>query len=108
MPFKSLLDTWAGNRKPLASREYYSVQLPLEDAARVHALCEMFPGNNAEQIITDLLREALDEIEAAMPYVAGETVIREDEYGDPVFEDAGMTPRFLELVKKYRAELSGT
>lgn len=106
MPFKALLDTWAENRKPQASPERYSVRLSLADAARLNALCEMFPGNDPEQIITDLLREALDEVEAAMPYVAGETVIREDEYGDPIYEDAGMTPRFLELVKRHRAELS--
>jgi hypothetical protein len=35
-------------------------------------------------------------------------VIREDDFGDPVYEDVGMTPRFLELTRKYESELSIT
>jgi hypothetical protein len=34
-------------------------------------------------------------------------VIREDEYGDPVYEDTGLTPQFLELVRKYQKQLEG-
>ena len=65
----------------------------------------MYPGNSAEELVSDLLSAALDELEAAMPYEAGDRVIREDEYGDPVYEDIGPTPRFLELVRRHRAEL---
>jgi hypothetical protein len=35
------------------------------------------------------------------------SVIREDEFGDPVYEDKGLTPEFLDLVKKYRKQLEG-
>ena len=85
--------------------ETYAIHLPADDAARVRALAELYPGVDHERIITDLLSAALEQVEAAIPYVPGDKVIREDEFGDPVFEDKGMTPRFRDLVRKYRQEL---
>ena len=105
MSFKNLLDSWSGKREPERSAERFSIRLPIDDAARVSALAELYPGNTPETLVTDLLSAALDEIEAAMPYVAGDKVIREDEFGDPIYEDVGMTPRFLELVKTHRKHL---
>ena len=100
MPFKALLDSWAEAKSPELSEERYSVRLPVEDAARIEALTELFPGTTVDQIVADLLRSGLDSLQAAMPYVPGEKVIREDEFGDPVYEDVGLTPRFLELTRK--------
>lgn len=108
MPFRALLDTWSGKREIALTEERYAVQLSLDDAARLTALAELFPGNSPENLITDLLAEALDQIEAAMPYVPGEQVIREDEFGDPIYEDVGLTPRFLELVKAHRRQLDNS
>jgi hypothetical protein len=48
---------------------------------------------------------ALRELAAAMPYVAGKRVISTDEQGDPVYEDVGPTPRFLELARMHRRGL---
>lgn len=108
MSFKALLDNWLGERSPELSEERYSIHLPADDAARISALTELFPGTSPEQIIADLLHTGLDEIEAAMPYVPGSKIIREDEFGDPIYEDVGMTPRFLELVKSHRGKLGGS
>ena len=83
----------------------YSVRLPIDDAAQLQALMELFPGRTAEQLITDLLREALQEVATAMPYVAGQKVISTDDQGDPVYEDVGPTPRFMELARKNRRKL---
>ncbi|MEX0706480.1 MAG: pilin assembly protein [Woeseia sp.] len=107
MRFKSLLDTWSSKRPTELSDERYSIRLSLDDAARVHALAELFSGIGEEQIVSELLSAALDELQTSMPYQAGERVIREDDFGDPVYEDAGMTPRFLELVRQHRARLAG-
>ncbi len=107
MSIKSLLDTWSGSRETELTDEHYSIRLPVNDAARILALAELFPGNSPERLISDLLSAALDDLEASMPYVPGDTVIREDEFGDPIYEDVGMTPRFLELVKTHRKRLGG-
>lgn len=108
MRFKTLLDTWSKQQAREQAPGRYTIRLSLDDAARLRALAEMFPGTDEEALISDLLSAALDEVESAMPYVAGERVIREDEFGDPVYEDVGQTPRFLELTRAHRAELAAS
>jgi hypothetical protein len=103
--FKELLDTWRQNAAGVRTAADYTVRLPVDDAARLHALADLFPGRTREQLITDLLSTALQEVAAAMPYVAGKKVISTDEQGDPVYEDAGPTPRFVELTRKYKKTL---
>ena len=105
MSFKTLLESWRENAAAPRTVTEYSVRLPVDDAAQLQALTEMFPGRTAEQLITDLLGAALQEIAAAMPYVAGQKVISTDEQGDPVYEDVGPTPRFMELARKHRKKL---
>ena len=105
MTFKALIDAWSAADAPEVTDEEYAVRLTAEDAAKIHALAELFPGVDRERIITDLLSVALEQLEAAIPYVPGKTVIREDDFGDPVYEDTGLTPRFLVLVKKHRKAL---
>ena len=100
MSFKNLMDSWNARREPVKTREQYAVNLPLNDASRLHALADLYPDVSTELLITDLLSAALDEIEAAMPYVPGERIIREDDHGDPVYEDVGLTPRFLQRVRE--------
>ena len=105
MTSKALLDAWAAERAPAKTHEAYSIRLSNEDAARVHAFADLFPGVDAERIISDLLAAALEQTEAAIPYVQGDRVIREDEFGDPVYEDVGLTSRFRELVRAHRKRL---
>jgi len=105
MTFKDLLVDWSKENPPKKTAEHYAVRLTIDDAARIHALADLFPGVDTERVITDLVSAALDEIEAAIPYEAGDEVIREDEFGDPVYADAGMTPRFLELVQSHKSAL---
>ncbi len=103
--FKPLLDRWRKDAAPALSATEYAVRLPLEDASRLQALTELFPGRSIEEIITDLLHAGLDEIAAAMPYEAGPKIISRDDHGDPVYEDVGLTPRFAELTRKYKKNL---
>ncbi len=107
MRFKELLDSWRDNAAEARTTHEYSVRLPLDDAARLHALADLFPGRTTEQLISELLSAALLEVAAAMPYVPGTKVISTDEQGDPVYEDAGQTPRFEELTRRY-SEAAGT
>lgn len=102
---KELLDRWQGEAAGHVTAAQYPVRLDLDDAAKIHALAEMFPGRTREQIITDMLHAALLQLGAAMPYVPGSKVISTDEQGDPVFEDTGLTPRFMQLARKYRKQL---
>jgi len=104
--FKELLQSWRESAAAPRTVTAYSVRLPLDEAAQLAALAEMFPGRAPEQLITELLGAALKELAAAMPYVAGQRVISTDEQGDPVYEDVGPTPRFMALARSYRRRLA--
>ena len=103
--FKELLESWRERATGERTVKSYAVRLPIDDAARLCALAEMFPGRTAEQLITELLGAALKEVAAAMPYVPGTKAISADEQGDPLYEDIGPTPRFMELTRKHRRKL---
>jgi hypothetical protein len=103
--FKPLLDRWKKDAAPARTAKEYAIRLPLDDASRLHALVELFPGRRVEEIVTDLLHAGLDEIAAAMPYEPGPKVISRDDQGDPVYEDAGLTPRFVDLTRKFKKTL---
>jgi hypothetical protein len=103
--FKELLESWHESAAAPRTARTFVVRLPVDDAARLAALAELFPGRSSEQLITELLGAALKEVAAAMPYVPGKRIISTDEQGDPVYEDAGLTPRFMELARRHRRGL---
>lgn len=101
MRVKELLNEWASTariNKPVMS---FNLQLPLELSAQLMALKDLFPGRTLEQLSFDLLSSAIDELTETLPYMQGTNIIAEDEYGDPMYEDVGLTPRFLELTQYY-------
>jgi hypothetical protein len=103
---KSLIDNWQENASsPLTDKEY-TVALPVHDAAKIEALAEMFPGKTRNQIITELLSAALDELEAAFPYQKGDKEIGQDEFGDPRYNDTGLTSTLIELTHKHLDSLT--
>lgn len=99
MKVRELLARWSLESQHREHR--HRVELSLNDItlAQLQALEEMYPGHQLEDIVDDLLHVALSDLEATLPYIPGPQVLREDEYGDPVYEDIGPTPRFLALVK---------
>ncbi len=110
MRIKDLLEEWEKNATEKRTAHTYPLKLPMSVAARIRALAEMYPGRSESEILVDLLSTALDELLEAIPYVQGERVISEDEFGEPIYDDVGSTPRFIELTNKYtkilEAELS--
>jgi hypothetical protein len=103
--FKELLESWRESAAAPRTAKAYAVRLPVDDAARLGALADMFPGRTPEQLITELLGAALKEVAATMPYIPGQRVISTDEQGDPLFEDVGPTPRFIDLTRQHRRKL---
>lgn len=101
MKVRNLLGLWEQTASGELTHDYYHIRLPVEDAARLAALAEMFPRRSVEQLISDLLSAALGDLESAMPYVPGKQVISEDEMGDPIYGDLGPTPQFLSLTQKH-------
>ena len=106
MDIRSLLEEWNQSGAARRTAREYRLRLPVHDAARIAALADMYPRKTEEELLAELLSVALDMLEAALPYQQGERVIAEDEQGDPVFEDIGPTPCFLELTRRHAARLS--
>ena len=105
MKIRELTQNWEQTAKGRITRNSYEVKLCLEDAARLAALNELYPKRRIEDLITDLLSSALEELEASLPYEAGTEVIARDEMGDPLYKDEGETPRYLALSRKHLQEL---
>lgn len=101
MTVKDLLKLWEETAGGTLTADTYEVRLPIKDAARLHALAELYPRRNLEELISDLLSASLDELESVMPYIRGNRVVATDEMGDPMYEDVGPTPRYLDLTDKY-------
>lgn len=108
MRIAELIQRWGQEGRSRTDVRAYSVHLPLRDAARVEALHMMYPGRSDSQLMADLIRAALDELEVAMPYVPGNRVIAEDDYGDPIYEDLGPTPQFYSLSHEILRRLAAT
>lgn len=102
---KQLLNDWQDQETEQHGVTAMQLELPVNVVARVMALAEMYPGRSQQQIIGDLLQAALFDMEESMPYVAGDTVIARDEFGDAIYEDTGPGPRFQQLTRHYLQQL---
>ncbi|MEM7613355.1 MAG: type 1 pili tip component [Pseudomonadota bacterium] len=105
MSFRALLEKWQSQPAVTKTPAQYQIRLDVDDAARVEALADLFPGIDAETVIADLLSAALNATEAAMPYEPGDEAVAQDEFGDPVYADAGLTPDYLKRVREKRSKL---
>ncbi len=105
MRIQRLLESWEKYANKAYTAKELRIKLPIYDAARIMALAELYPGRTEAQITAELIGVALDELVASFPYVKGSEVIAEDDHGDPIYKDVGLTPRFHELTKKYMLEL---
>lgn len=101
MTVKNLAAQWDNSAQTQLTKSTYDVHLSIEDAAKIDALTEMYPRRQKEQLISELVSAALNELESSFPYKQGSEVIAEDEDGYPIYADVGSTPIFLELTKKY-------
>jgi len=106
MKVRDLIKHWEKNAGEPLTVEAYSLRLPVSDAARIRALAALYPRRNVEDIVTDLLTSALDEVEATLPYEQGTRVIAEDEQGDPIFEDAGPAAEFHRLAAQFEEQMT--
>jgi len=104
MTVKNLAAQWDSSAQTQFTKSTYQVHLSIEDAAKIDALTEMYPRRQKEQLLSELVSAALNELESSFPYKQGREVIAEDEEGYPMYADAGSTPIFLELTKKYLAQ----
>ena len=101
MKVRQLIEAWQSNAGAPQRGHELRLTLTVADCAKLRALSDLYPGRDVDTLARELLQAALLEVEEAMPYVPGQKIIGEDEFGDPVYEDVGPTPRFLDLARRY-------
>ncbi|MFC4258351.1 hypothetical protein ACFOZ5_04790 [Marinobacter lacisalsi] len=58
---------WQDKKKPTDRTHDYNLRLPLEDAARIAALAEMYPDRSETDILNDMIAAALDDLAESTP-----------------------------------------
>ncbi|MDP2227519.1 MAG: pilin assembly protein [Moraxellaceae bacterium] len=101
MKMQKLLERWQSLSPSPEARRTVGLELGVHDLARINALAELYPGRTPALLMAELLHVALDELQEALPYVNGSRQVGEDEFGQPLYEDIGPTPRFLTLTQKH-------
>ncbi len=64
-------------------------------------LAALYPMKSPQDLMRDLISAALDEMETSFPYVQGTKVVAYDEDGFEIYEDQGLTPKFVSLSQKH-------
>lgn len=105
MKAKDLVAVWGAPDNSRLTAKQASFRLPVHVAAKIAALCEMYPQKTKTQIVGDLLAAALSELERELPsYPSGRLFGRDDD-GDELFELDGPAQDFRNLSNKHYREL---
>ena len=106
MKIEQLIDQWQALPKETFEGEDFVIKISHSEAARIEAIKELYSGLSTQMVVHQLLVSALNSFEEALPYVQGSKIIGEDEFGDPIFEDIGDTPKYIKLREKHQKRLS--
>lgn len=58
---------WEKQKEPVERTHDYNLRLPLEDAARLAALAELYPDRSESDILNDMIGAALDDLVRQSP-----------------------------------------
>jgi len=84
----------------LTSKQY-SFRLPVHVAAKIAALCDMYPQKTRTEIVGDLLSTAIEDLVKGMPSVDGKPLGVDPDTGDEIFEEIGPRSQFWNLADKH-------
>lgn len=117
MQTSHLHDLWAAPDNSRLTPKQFSLRLPVHVAAKIAALCEIYPHKNRTQIVADLLAAALDDLEKNLPQAIGDPINDEDEHYqrqiaehqgsdyEPLFHLGGPRARFRNTANRHYQEL---
>ena len=115
MKASQLHDVWSSPDNSRLTSKQFSFRLPTHIAAKIAALCEMYPTKNRTQIVADLLTSSLDELERNLPEGLGFPVEDQRDYEqiaehtgeeyEAVYYLGGAKGRFHELANQHYADL---
>ena len=103
---KDLVKIWTAPDHSKLTPKQISLRLPIQVAAKISALCDMYPRKTKTEIIGDLLATALDQLEENLDSTdVGKPHIHPDT-DEEIYEDYyGPLKDFRVLTEKYLKEL---
>jgi len=103
---KDLVKIWTAPDLSKLTPKQISLRLPIQVAAKISALCDMYPRKTKTEIIGDLLATALDQLEAGLDSTDGNFLGKHPETGEEIHESYhGPLKDFRTLTDKYLKEL---
>jgi hypothetical protein len=94
---------WGAPDNSRLTAKQYSFRLPVHVAAKIAALCDLYPNKQKTEIVGDLLNAALEELIPNLPSGVGRLV---DEISEgKVYEEIGDRARFRAFANKHFKEL---
>ncbi|GAA4028608.1 hypothetical protein [Actimicrobium antarcticum] len=90
MKATELVSMWGSLDNTRLTSKQVSFRLPVHVAAKIAALCDLYPTKTRTQIVGDLLSSALGDVEKALPAFKGERWgSATDDNGGPLFMTVG-------------------
>ncbi len=97
---RDLVKIWDAPDHSRLTPKQWSIRLPIQVAARINALCDLYPRKTKTEIIGDLLATALEQLVEALP---GE--VRPTSSAGGASDGGGLRGRFDRLASQYLVEL---
>lgn len=103
---QDLVLRWHEEPKYPLTPKQISIRLPIDVAAKVAALCEIYPARTKTEIIADLVAASVDQLVRALPSEKGDYLESESVPGQiRVYQDIGPKGRFLEATERHLRQL---
>lgn len=106
MKASDLVSVWGAPDNSRLTAKQISLRLPVHVAAKISALCDLYPTKTRTQIVGDLLASALADVEKALPTHKGlEWEGGPDAEGRRLYEAAGPGADFRDRTNFHYKEL---
>ncbi len=100
MKSSDLHNVWSSPDNSRVTSKQYSFRLPVHVAAKLAALCEMYPHKTRTEIVGDLLSTSIEDVIKSIPVYEGEIIhILPD--GEEIRAEAGPRVDFWEIADKH-------
>jgi hypothetical protein len=102
---QDLVKVWDAPDNSKLTPKQLSIRLPIHVAAKISALCDMYPRKTKTEIIGDLLSTALDQLAKGLPSHNGRELGYDPDSDEVIYETLGPWAHFRSLTDKYIKEL---
>lgn len=101
---KDLVKVWDAPDNSKLTPKQWSIRLPIQVAAKINALCDIYPRKTKTEIISDLLATALDQVAEALPCEDGRLLGHHPDTKEEIREMIGIKQDYYSLTQKYLKE----